>query len=113
MNTNKKQYGYCNKGLAIAGACLATCQKFIAQFDQVRNRLTNEFSERLAADQSVLRLALNEAEALAWESEVPQLVFATLAREKVQAAATWEYRQQTLRRHSPLFAPGLAAVAHV
>jgi hypothetical protein len=34
-------------------------------------------------------VALNEAEALAWETEYPQLVFPTLAEEKIAAISSW------------------------
>jgi hypothetical protein len=32
---------------------------------------------------------LNEAEALAWETEYPQLVFPALAEEKIEAISSW------------------------
>ncbi len=46
----------------------------------------------------LLRLALNEAEGLAWQTEVPHLVFPTLAVEKAEAAVAWHQRQVSLRR---------------
>jgi hypothetical protein len=46
----------------------------------------------------LLRLALNEAEALAWQTEFPHLVFPELAREKARAAVLWHQRQRSLRR---------------
>jgi hypothetical protein len=113
MTNDKKQYGYCKKCQSLAGAAVASCQKLITQMEQVKDRLTQEFGERLAGDESVLRLALNEAEALAWETKFPQLVFATLAVEKAQAAAAWEHRQQSYRRLSPAFAAESAAPGHV
>ncbi len=45
----------------------------------------------------LLRLALNEAEGLAWQTEFPQLVFPELAREKARAAVAWHERQLSLR----------------
>jgi len=45
----------------------------------------------------LLRLALNEAEALAWQTEFPHLMFPELAREKAQAAVAWHQRQRALR----------------
>jgi hypothetical protein len=41
---------------------------------------------------------LNEAEALAWQTEFPHLVFPILAQEKVQSAANWEAHQQAVRQ---------------
>ena len=46
----------------------------------------------------LLRLALNEAEGLAWQTEFPQLVFPVLAQEKAEAAVAWHQRQLALRR---------------
>jgi hypothetical protein len=105
MNANENKTDCRPETQTLAGAAAASCQKLVAQIDQVKNRLIQEFSERLTGHESVLRLALKEAEALAWETSYPQLVFATLAVEKVQAAAIWETRQRTFRRHSPIFAP--------
>src|SRR5262245_51841519 len=46
----------------------------------------------------LLRLALNEAEALAWQTEYPHLFFPALAAEKAQAAVSWHRRQRALQR---------------
>lgn len=45
----------------------------------------------------LLRLALNEAEGLAWQTKFPHLVFPELAREKARAAVAWHQRQTSLR----------------
>ncbi|HMJ91349.1 MAG TPA: hypothetical protein VK530_16120 [Candidatus Acidoferrum sp.] len=47
---------------------------------------------------NVLRLAVNEAEAIAWSTGLPQLVFPVLAVEKAQAALAWHRRQRAVRR---------------
>ena len=47
--------------------------------------------------QRMIRLALNEAEALAAQTGVPELVLPSLAEEKVRAVKTWAARQKTLR----------------
>jgi hypothetical protein len=44
----------------------------------------------------MLRLALNEAEALAWQTLYPHLVFPDLAAEKVRGVAAWNSRQQLI-----------------
>jgi hypothetical protein len=78
--------------------CLTSCRKLLAQIARTKAATLQEFHKTLQAPQHLLHLALNEAEALAWESGVPQLVFPTLAREKVQAVAAWHARQQFLHR---------------
>ena len=50
--------------------------------------------------QRVFRLALNEAEALACQTGVPELVLLTLAEEKVQTARQWFVRQQAVKERS-------------
>ena len=47
--------------------------------------------------QRMIRLALNEAEALAAQTGVPELVLPSLAEEKVTAVKKWAARQKTLR----------------
>ena len=48
----------------------------------------------------VVRLALNEAEALAWQTNHPQLFFPALAAEKAEAAVKWHRRQRALRQRA-------------
>lgn len=56
------------------------------------------YADRAGEHARLLRLALNEAEGLAWQTEFPQLVFLTLAVEKAEAAVAWHQRQAALRR---------------
>lgn len=88
----------------LASACLAQCQKLAAQIAQAKNNLVAEFKEAFGVQEKVLQLAMNEAEALAWETEYPHLVFPSLALEKVGVAANWHERQQLIRRADPVFA---------
>ena len=50
----------------------------------------------------VFQLALNEAEALAWQSGYPHLFFPALAWEKAATVAQWHLRQQTIRQREPV-----------
>src|SRR6266404_3198398 len=79
-------------------ACSAFCRKVISQIQTTKEAIRDEFHRTLLAPEHLIRLALNEAEALAWQTGVPQLVFPTLAREKVQALTAWDARQQSIRR---------------
>jgi len=54
-----------------------------------------------ATDRHLTHLALNEAEAIAWQTGFPQLVFPSLAEEKVAALTKWSRRQRWLRRQPP------------
>jgi hypothetical protein len=87
--------------------CMTTCKKLLAQIDDVKAQVVAEFRDRLEGHQRVLELAVNEAEALAWETGFPQLLFPTLATEKASAVTGWHLRQQSLRRRT---APELVAL---
>jgi hypothetical protein len=82
-----------------AGACLSSCRKLLAQIESAKASILAEFRERLEPHEHLLELAVNEAEALAWETGFPQLLFPTLAVEKARDVATWHTRQQFVRRN--------------
>lgn len=92
------------RGTGFGKACAASCQKILAQITATRAAIFAESCQALKAQERLLRLALNEAEAAAWQTLYPQLVFPVLATEKVQAVVAWETRQQAVRRASQAFA---------
>ena len=77
--------------------CVASCRKLVAQLDQVKNAILADFRGTFGGQDHMLRLALNEAEALAWQTDYPHLVFPTLAMEKAQGLAAWNARQRSIR----------------
>jgi hypothetical protein len=103
MKTNQEA-GKRNVAEKLTSACVAQCQKLIAQVAQAKNNLVTEFKENFGGQERLIQLAVNEAEALAWETEYPHLVFPALALEKVKIAANWQQRQQLVRRADPIFA---------
>jgi len=83
--------------------CVASCRKLLAQLEDVKEQVVEEFRGRIEDHQHVLELAVNEAEALAWQTGFPQLFFPTLATEKASAVTGWHQRQRSLReRTSPM-----------
>jgi len=82
----------------VANVCLVSCQKLAAQFERTREQLLTELRETFEVPEKLFRLALGEAEALAWQTDYPHLVFPGLATEKVLAVAAWHARQQSLAR---------------
>jgi hypothetical protein len=83
--------------------CVASCRKLLAQLEDVKEQVVEEFRGRIEDHQHVLELAVNEAEALAWQTGFPQLFFPTLAVEKASAVTGWHQRQRFLReRTSPM-----------
>src|SRR5579863_2266497 len=79
-------------------ACLNACKKVLAQIKEVKETIRTEERETHKVQEHLLRLALNEAEALAWQTLYPQLVFPNLAMEKIQGTANWSHRQRLLFR---------------
>ena len=86
-----------NSKPASRNVCLASCRKLLAQIEKNRNAIFAEFRGLGEAHQRLLHLALNEAEALAWQTDYPHFVFPVLAAEKAQAVAAWHARQQSMR----------------
>jgi len=85
------------RGPSFLDVCAASCQKAIVRLQSARHSLFNEFRARIQAPDRFLHLALNEAEAIARETGFPLLVFPTLAREKAEALAAWNHKQEALR----------------
>jgi len=96
MNTNMKANS--TQKQSFAKTCAASCRKLLAQIKQTRENILSEFREKVANQEHLLGLALNEAETAAWQSGVPALVFADLATEKAQAVAAWHQHQQAVLR---------------
>ena len=93
-----------DNGTPFKAACAASCLKILARIARTREAIFAEASRALGAPERLLRLALIEAEAAAWQTQYPHLVFPELATEKVQAVAAWNARQRAVRRTSPVFA---------
>jgi len=68
----------------------------------VRALIEREFWWLHTRHPRVFQLALNEAEALAWQSGFPHLFFPVLAWEKAAKVAEWYLRQQTIRQRQPV-----------
>jgi hypothetical protein len=99
-NTNKNL----NAETTIANRCLQSCKKLLGEIERAKNKIAAEFREVVAANQKSFQIALNEAEALAWQTDYPHLVFPDLAVEKIQAVAAWQTQQRSAQQHHSLFA---------
>ena len=82
----------------------ASCRKVRAQIAGVKAAIFAELRRAFPAPERLVRLALNEAEAAAWQTKYPHLFFHALATEKIQAVAAWNARQQSVRQSSPVIA---------
>lgn len=83
-------------------ACLGACGKIATQVARAKDAIFAESRQLLSAPERMLKLALNEAEAVAWQTDYPHLLFPELAAEKVQAVAAWSHRQSAVRSASRL-----------
>ena len=71
---------------------------------QLKQAVLMEYGTFAGEHTRVLRLALNEAEALAWQTSHPHLFFPALAVEKAQATLAWHRRQLALTSNELAFA---------
>jgi hypothetical protein len=79
-------------------AGLKSCEAIRKAVLRNKQSVLNEYLTEAGEHARVLRLALTEAEALAWQTDFPDLLFPTLATEKARAAVLWHQRQRALRR---------------
>ena len=84
-------------GTTLKQACLGACGKIAAQVARAKDAIFAESRQLLVAPERMLKLALNEAEAVAWQTDYPHLLFPELALEKVQAVTVWHDRQNAVR----------------
>jgi hypothetical protein len=90
-----------NGGL-LRKACGTSCRRIRAQIAGVKEAIFAETTRVFSGPEQLVRLALNEAEATAWQTKYPHLFFPTLAAEKVREVAHWNARQQFVRENSPV-----------
>lgn len=70
----------------------------------VRAEIEREFATLHRSQPHLLYLALKEAEAIAWQTDYPELVFPVLAWEKARQIAAWHERQSRLHSIEPQLA---------
>jgi hypothetical protein len=99
-NTNKDL----NAESTIANRYVQSYKKLLAGIEQAKDRIASEFQETLESHGQLIQLAMNEAEALARQTDYPHLLFPSLAMEKIQTVAAWQARQQSVRQHHSVFA---------
>ena len=85
-------------------ASLAPYENLAAKIERVKNNILAEFRDAFKTRRHLLENVLHEADALAWQTEYPHLVFPALAMEKVQAAVDWIAQSQSVRQRSAAFA---------
>ena len=99
LNDTNRNRGNAEAGTGFKDSYLASCRKILAR---AKAAIFAESQHALQSQEHLLRLALNEAEAAAWQTGYPHLVFPALATEKVQAVIAWDRQQQSVRRANPV-----------
>jgi hypothetical protein len=96
MNTTNENKN--NAEQTFTNRCLQSCKVLLTEIEQAKNMIVNDFHETLDTHGNMFRLALNEAEALASQTDYPHLVYPALAMERVQAVVAWRRRQQSMQQ---------------
>lgn len=77
--------------------CLGTSSAIRDGIENAKQNIVRLHAKTFEGQERLLALALNEAEAVAWHSEYPHLVFPELALEKAAAAVSWQRRQKIIQ----------------
>jgi hypothetical protein len=73
----------------------------VEKFHDLKNKISSELAWRFATVRpKFLRQAVNEAVALAADTEFPSLFLPVLAEEKVFLASQWEMKQRVIQERS-------------
>ena len=80
------------------------CRQLLSQIRTIKEEIQRTSAPGIYGYESVLNLALNEAEALAWQTPYPQLFFPVLAEEKAAEIRRWAFRQRGIRRTPAMLA---------
>ena len=68
------------------------------KLQNIKETIFRAYHSENSRNNRLLTLALNEAEAIAWQAGYPELLFPVLATEKVEALAAWNVRQKAVCR---------------
>lgn len=85
----------------LRAGCLRCYEKALQRLTNVKSAVEREFSRFTQGNELLLKAAINEAEAIAWQTPYPHLLFPVLAEEKAAAARQWTERQSAIRNQSP------------
>ena len=104
MNTPQCNKENLTADKTLQGVCRELCAKLVQQIGQAKNNLVAEFQDAFGTQAQLLQLAIVEADALAWQTDYPHLLFPALATEKIERAAHWRARQGFLLRNTSPYA---------
>lgn len=85
----------------LRAGCVRCYEKVLQRLTTVKSAVEREFARFTQGNELLLKAAINEAEAIAWQTPYPHLLFPVLAEEKAAAARQWTERQQAIRNRPP------------
>ncbi len=95
----------------LRAACGRRYQAALRRLAAVKVTVEREFAQTMAGYDYRLKAAINEAEALAWQTPYPHLFFPVLAEEKAAEAQQWAAQQRAIRERTSPGAPPLELAA--
>lgn len=98
MKTRHQDNQNLNQTGTFSRTCAAAGDQLVRQLNEVKQNIQAEFQSAFGLHTHLLRQALAEADALAWQTDYPHLFFPDLAAEKASRAVDWRDRQQALLR---------------
>jgi len=84
----------------LGAICLHCYRQVLRRLGAVKVKIEREFGRVMTGYEQLLKAAVNEAEALAWQTSYPHLFFPTLAEEKATEAQQWVARQRAIREQA-------------
>ncbi len=78
-------------------ACSNCYRRALNRLAAVRAEVEREFGRTMAGYEQLLKVVINEAEAISWQTPYPHLFFPGLAEEKAAAAQRWVVHQRAVR----------------
>ncbi len=86
----------------LRAACAYCYQEALRGLTAVKARIESEFGQEMAGYEPLLKAAINEAEAMAWQTPYPHLFFPVLAEEKAAEARQWIGHQRAIQERTGL-----------
>lgn len=84
----------------LRAACGRCYQAALRRLAAMKVTVEREFAQTMGGYNPLLKAAINEAEALAWQTPYPHLFFPVLAEEKAAEAQQWAAQQRAIRERT-------------
>ena len=103
MHMNTQSHPVPHQPAGFAGRRLNS-RAALQHLGQLKASVLEQFKAQLPGHQELLQAAVSEAEALAWQTAYPHLLFPVLAEEKAAAVSRWAEHQASVRQATESFA---------